>query len=200
MPRETLVIEGIVTTVGADDQVNIAPMGPRVTRNFRQMTLRPFKSSQTYKNLHHHPEGVFHVVDDVLLLAQAAVGGPLDPYPVLLMSDHVRGYILRDACRYYAFRVERIDDSQERAEVDVSIAWEGRIRDHFGFNRAMYAVLEASILATRLQLLPREQIRQELQRLEPFVDKTGGRREREAFNFLKTYIDASPVKPQEPQP
>jgi len=121
------------------------------------MTLRPFKTSQTYKNLVHHPEGVFHVVDDVLLLAQAAVG-QIEPTPLMLMSDHVKGYILRDACRYYAFKVDRLDDSQERAEVDVRIVWEGRIRDHFGFNRAMFGVVEASILATRIHMLPHQQI------------------------------------------
>jgi hypothetical protein len=182
MARETLVIEGIVTTIGDDHQINIAPMGPRVTRNFKQMTLRPFKTSQTFKNLTHHPEGVFHVVDDVLLLAQAAVGR-IEPAPLLLMSDHVNGYILRDACRFYAFRVDRIDDSQERAEVDVTIVWEGRI------------------LVTRLQLLPREQILQDLHRLEPLVEKTGGQREREAFDFLKTFIETAPATPpQEPQP
>jgi hypothetical protein len=37
-------------------------------------------------------------------------------------------------------------------------------------------------------MLPREQIEQEVARLEPLVEKTGGRREREAFDFLKNYI------------
>jgi len=194
MARESLVIEGIVTTIGPDGQVNIAPMGPKVDRQFHRLTLRPFKTSQTYKNLVHHPEGVFHVVDDVLLLAQAAVG-QIDPVPIMLMSDHVNGYILRDACRYYAFKVDRLDDSQDRAEVDVSIVWDGRMRDHFGFNRAMYAVVEASILATRVYMLPRQQIEEDLERLRPLVEKTGGHREQEAFAFLKNYIAQQPDRP-----
>lgn len=188
MARESLVIEGIVTTLGEDGQVNIAPMGPKVDRSFHRMTLRPYKSSQTYKNLIHHPEGVFHVVDDVLLLAQAAVG-TLEPAPMLILSDHVNGYILRDACRYYAFSVERIDDSQERAEIDVNIVWDGRIRDHFGFNRAMFAVIEASILATRVHLLSRAQIEEDMNRLKPLIEKTGGHREQTAFAFLLNYIN-----------
>ena len=194
MARESLVIEGIVTTIGADGQVNIAPMGPKVDRQFRRLTLRPFKTSQTYKNLVHHPEGVFHVVDDVLLLAQAAVG-QIEPVPIMLMSDHVNGYILRDACRFYAFKVDRLDDSQDRAEIDVSIVWDGRMRDHFGFNRAMYAVVEASILATRVHMLPRQQIDDDLEKLRPLVEKTGGHREQEAFAFLKHYIAQQPDRP-----
>ncbi len=194
MARESLVIEGIVTTIGPDGQVNIAPMGPKVDRQFRRLTLRPFKTSQTYKNLMHHPEGVFHVVDDVLLLAQAAVG-QIEPVPIMLLSDHVNGYILRDACRFYAFKVDHLDDSQDRAEVDVSIVWDGRMRDHFGFNRAMYAVVEASILATRVHMLPRRQIEDDLERLRPLVEKTGGHREQEAFAFLKNYIANQPDRP-----
>ncbi len=199
MPREELVIEGIVTTLGEDGRLNIAPMGPKVDRAFRRMTLRPFQSSQTFKNLQYHSEGVFHVVDDVLLLAQAAVG-QVDPVPVLLMSDHIKGYILRDACRFYEFKVDHIDASQERAEISVTIVWHGRIKDHFGFNRAMSAVVEASILATRVKLLPRQQIDEEMKRLEPLVQKTGGSRECAAFEFLMNYIAACPEQGQEPSP
>lgn len=195
MAREELVIEGIVTTINADGEVNIAPMGPKVDRQFRRMTLRPFKTSQTYKNLKQHPEGVFHVVDDVLLLAQAAVGRIAEA-PMMLMSDHVKGYYLRDACRYYAFKVDRLDDSADRAEIDVSIVWYVNMREHFGFNRAMYSVLEASILATRIHMLPAEQIDQELVKLQPLVDKTGGNREKEAFAFLQQYVLAERSKPR----
>jgi hypothetical protein len=195
MAREELVIEGIVTTINADGEVNIAPMGPKVNRQFRHMTLRPFKTSQTYKNLKQHPEGVFHVVDDVLLLAQTAVG-QISEQPMMLMSDHVNGYYLRDACRYYAFKVDRMDDSADRAEIDVSIVWHVNMREHFGFNRAMYAVLEASILATRIHMLPAEQIDQELVKLQPLVDKTGGNREKEAFAFLQQYVLAERSKPR----
>lgn len=201
MAREYLIVEGIVTTVGEDSQVNIAPMGAHVDRSFRRISLRPYQSSQTFKNLQHHPEGVFHVVDDVLLLAQAAVG-QISPAPILLMAEHIKnGYVLRDSCRFYEFKVEHINASQERADIDISVVWDGRIRDHFGFNRAMFAVVEASILATRVKFLPREQIEQELTRLQPLVEKTGSRREREAFDFLKNYIataprDAAPESPE----
>lgn len=192
MSRDSLVIEGLVTTVDADGQINIAPMGPRVDRHFKYLTLRPFKTSQTYKNLVQNPEGVFHIVDDVYLLAQAAVG-KMDPWPMLLVSNHVNGYYLPDACRYFDFRVDRIDDTSDRATIDVDIVWSGKIRDHVGFNRAMYAVIEASILATRLHLQSKEFILTEMERLQPLVEKTGGKREQAAFEFLKKYIaDAVP--------
>ncbi|MBL8822523.1 MAG: DUF447 family protein [Planctomycetia bacterium] len=197
MSRDSLVIEGLVTTVNAVGQINIAPMGPRVDRHFKYLTLRPFKNSQTYQNLVQNPEGVFHIVDDVYLLAQAAVG-KIEPWPMLLVSNHVNGYYLPDSCRYFAFRVDRIDDASERATIDVDIVWSGKIRDHVGFNRAMFAVIEASILATRLHLLPKEQILSEMDRLQPLVEKTGGKREHAAFDFLRKYV-AEYTPPEVPE-
>ena len=69
-----MILEGIVTTVGPDGAVNIAPMGPRVTPDMARFVLRPYKTAQTYRNLKALGEGVLHVTDDVLLLARAAIG------------------------------------------------------------------------------------------------------------------------------
>jgi len=38
------------------------------------LRLRPFQTSTTFHNLKRQRAGVFHVVDDVLLLARAAIG------------------------------------------------------------------------------------------------------------------------------
>ena len=64
-----------------------------------------------------------------------------------------------------------------------------RIRDFFGFNRAKHAVVEAAILATRIQILKPEEIRKELTRLESPLNKTAGEQERRAFDFLRSYIE-----------
>ena len=64
-------------------------------------------------------------------------------------------------------------------------------RDFFGFNRAMYAVVEAAILATRLAFLPRTEIEADFRKLGVLVEKTGGPREHEAFAFLQYYLKQS---------
>lgn len=192
MRRDTLILEGIVTTVNADGELNIAPMGPRVDAGMKHFTLRPFKSTQTYHNLRGRGAGVFHVVDDVLMLAQAAVG-TVTPQLMTLMATQVFGYILQDACRYYEFSVNSIDDSQDRAEIEVAVVASGRLREFFGLNRAKHAVVEASILATRLHLLPRAEVMAEFAKLAVLVDKTGGSRERQAFQFLLDYVSRAPT-------
>ena len=183
-----MILEGIVTTRNADRSVNISPMGPRVDAGMERLLLRPYQTSTTYQNLKRTGEGVLHVTDDVLLVAQAAIGQP-EPPPPMREAKAVDGVILADACRWYAFRVESLDDRQERTEIVARVVDRGTIRDFFGFNRGKHAVVEAAILATRTGLLPADEIRREFARLSVMVNKTGGAQEREAFAFLSRYIE-----------
>jgi hypothetical protein len=183
-----MILEGIVTTISSDGVLNIAPMGPRVGEHMDRFVLRPFQTAQTYRNLRAHGDGVLHVTDDVLLLARAAVGA-LDLRPPVDPAMHVRGFVLRDTCRYYEFRVLTIDDRSERVTIEAQTVHSGRRRDFFGFNRAKHAVVEAAILATRIALLPAEDIAAEFRRLAVLVEKTGGPQEQEAFRFLSAYVE-----------
>src|SRR5262249_8244829 len=123
-----MILEGIVTTISPSDEINIAPMGPRVDAEMKRFLLRPFNTSQTYQNLKAHGEGVLHITDDVLLLAKAALG-TVEPPPALIPATKVRGWVLRDACRFYEFRVVSLDDSAERVAIEVEVVHTGRLRD-----------------------------------------------------------------------
>lgn len=181
------ILEGIVTTLNEDGTANISPMGPFVDEGKTRLLLRPYQTSTTYRNLKRTGEGVLHVTDDVELIARTAVGR-LESPPRLLPAPQVAGKILADACRWYEFRVMQLDDSQPRTEIEAEVVGQGRMRDFFGFNRAMHAVLEAAILATRIEWLPAEEILADFQRLAVPVEKTAGDRERRAFAFLQQYV------------
>ncbi len=182
-----MILEGIVTTLNEDGGVNISPMGPIVDETMGRLILRPFATSTTYANLKRTGQGVFHVTDDVELLARAAVGD-VEPPPELIAAEAIEGRILADACRWYAFRVTKLDDRQDRTHIEADVVDRGRIRDFFGFNRAKHAVIEAAILATRVSFLPAEEIRDEFRRLASPVQKTGGPEEQRAFEFLQDYV------------
>ena len=64
-----MILEGVVTTINADGSVNISPMGPKVDDAMRQFVLRPYQTSTTYQNLKRTGEGIFHITDDVELIA-----------------------------------------------------------------------------------------------------------------------------------
>jgi hypothetical protein len=183
-----LILEGLVTTLNADRSVNLAPMGPIVDPSMDRLLLRPFQSSTTFANLKRHGEGVFHVTDDVALLARCAIG-EAKPLPGMRAADFVDAMILNDACRWYAFRLRAFDDRHDRAEVEAEVVGRGVQREFFGFNRAKHAVLEAAILATRVGILPEVEIRAEMERLASPVAKTGGPSETAAFAYLAEHIN-----------
>lgn len=183
-----MILEGLVSTLGPDGELNVAPMGPRFDGDWSRFVLRPFRTSTTYRNLKALGEGVLHITDDVLLLARAAIG----PVPDVETrpAEVVRGRILTTSALYHEFRVLEVDDREERSTIVVEAVASGRIRDLFGLNRAKHAVVEAAILATRLAFLPAAAIRDDLGRLAPLVDKTGGPAERQAFELLRDFIEA----------
>jgi uncharacterized protein len=179
-----MILEGLITTTDPLGQIHLAPMGPSVDGpEVRSFLLRPFPTSSTYKNLARSGEGVLHVTDDVLLMAKAAVGAPVEL--AYRKAEMVTGYILKDFCRAFEFRVTKADASRERV-LTAEVVLGHRGREFFGFNRAKHAVLEAAILATRLHLLPGDEIGREFRRLAAIVDKTAGPAEREAMAFLES--------------
>jgi hypothetical protein len=182
-----MLLESIVTTLNGDGAPHIAPMGPIVDADFTRLLLRPYCTSLTYQNLKRSREAVVHVTDDVELFARAAVG-QLTEMPRLITAKAVRGAVLEDACRWYAIRVISIDDHDKRTEIVAEVVHQGRIRDFFGFNRAKHAVIEAAILATRVDFLEAQDIQDEFDRLRSPVLKTGGHQERRAFDFLQKYV------------
>lgn len=185
-----MILEGIVTTLNAHDVLNVAPMGPEVAAGseFDRFVLRPYRTSTTYANLKARGEGVLHVTDNVLLLAQAAIGAGLDPFPEIRPASVVAGAILAEACRHFEFRVVELDDRDDRTRIVVETVAQGRHRDFFGFNRAKHAVLEAAILATRTAWLPLRELLLEFRKLEVLVQKTGGPDEHAAFTLLSEYL------------
>lgn len=178
------ILEAIVTTANEDGTTNIAPMGPLVDEGMQTFVLRPFRTSTTYQNLLRTAAGVLHITDDVLLFARAAVGN-LHPEPMFLPDQPL---VLADVCRWYRFEIVSVDDSSERSVMIAQTTEKGRLRDGFGFNRAKHAVLEAAILATRVQFLPAAELVAEYERLEVPIHKTGGTDEHRAFRLLESFV------------
>ncbi|HVU86969.1 MAG TPA: DUF447 domain-containing protein [Pirellulales bacterium] len=182
-----MILEGIVTTTNDDGSVHIAPMGPIVDEGISRLRLRPYQTSTTLKNLVRSRQGVFHVTDDVELLARAAVGR-LETLPRLIPGSRRDIWVLADACRWFAFEVREIDLSEPRACLIAEVVERGVLRDFLGFNRAKHAVVEAAILATRVNFLPAETITAEMRRLAVLVEKTAGPAEDRAFAFLEDFL------------
>lgn len=190
-----MILESIVTTVSPEGRINIAPLGPIVHQPAGEETLpsfclRPYEGSRTCRNLLANGKAVIHVTDDVLLLARAAIG---DVAPEGLTCaaegaspEHVR---LRNCHRWFAVEVTQAGGTPPRHELTARCVAEGVVQPFFGFNRAKHAVIEAAILATRIDMIDSARMSDELQRLRIPVEKTAGPDEVAAFDLIQNYIE-----------
>ena len=182
-----MIVEGLLTTMVSGGTVNVAPMGPVIHGDFESLLLRPFRGSTTFENLMQSRCGVFHVVDRVNIIAEAAIRR-LGQQPASHAARQINGLVLNECCRWFELQVTDIDDSDERVAMSAEIIHAEERRPFFGFNRARHAVIEAAILATRLHLLPRKDVEVQMQPLSSAVRKTGGPEEQDAFDMLSDYV------------
>jgi uncharacterized protein len=178
-----VIIETIVTSTAPDGTINFAPMG--VEWQDDALVLKPFLETTTFRNVSASRVAVVNLTDDVMLFARAALSDPQFPSSPAAV---VRGVVLESACSWREVEVVGVDDTPPRSRIETRVVHRGFRREFIGFNRARHAVLEATILATRTHLLPMEQIREELARLQVIVDKTAGPREQEAMAFVIEYV------------
>jgi uncharacterized protein len=181
-----MIVETVTTTINPDGTVNCAAMG--VEWGDEAIVIKPYRGTRTLRNLQRGGAAVVNLTDDILLFAQAALD---DPHPPTRPATAVQGAVLADACSWREVAVDAIDATGPRARVTTHVVGRGAGREFVGFNRASHAVLEGSILASRVRRLPPDEVRTELERLAVVVDKTAGPRERAAMDCVLAHVRAA---------
>jgi uncharacterized protein len=180
-----MIRESIVTTIDPSGHTHIAPFG--LIADGEKWIIAPFRPSTTLDNLLAIPYAVANFTDDVRVFAGCISGRrdwPLHPLENFAVPR------LAAALAHAELMVERIEDHAERPRFHCRIQ---RIEQHgtfMGLNRAKAAVVEAAVLTSRLQFLPREKIIAKMAQLQIAIDKTAGPEEREAWGWLVDKIDA----------
>jgi len=179
-----MIRECIVTTRSDEGKVHIAPLG--LIEDGAGWIIAPFRPSTTLDNLRSNPFAVANFTDDVLVFALCLTGNkdwPTRP------AKEVSGAVLDGALAHAELAVERVEEDDLRPRFHCRIVHEASHAPFKGFNRAQAAVIEAAILASRLKMLPREKIEQELAYLQIAVEKTAGAKEHEAWRLLIERIE-----------
>lgn len=174
-----LIRETIVTTADREGRLHIAPIGLIAEGN--DWIIAPFRPSITFDNLMAVPFATANHTDDVRVFAGCLTGR--HDWPTVT-SDEVPVPRLAGALSHLELAVVETRDDAQRPRLRCRVV---RLATHSpfqGFNRAQAAVLEAAILVSRLQMLPRDKIERELAYLQIAVDKTAGPREFEAWSWL----------------
>jgi uncharacterized protein len=193
-----VIVEALVTTTDNQGRTNLAPLGPHLdprweldSRVSPTFTLKPFVGTQTQRNLSDNGWAVIHFSDDVSLFARTSIG-KIDDDEIERLTCPVAGSPVRRlirCTRYFVVRVIETVGQTPRLTMPCTTVMTGTVDPPLGFNRAALAVIEAAILATRTSILPADEIRMQLDRLRPLVEKTSGMVSRSAFEDLCSAID-----------
>ena len=181
------ILEGLCTTRNADASVNVAPLGAIIEGDFQRFVLRPFPTSVTYRNIKRSGHGVFHVTDDAALICLTAVDYP-QATPPLAEIDGFPVPRLQDCCRWFAWQVDRLDESGDRPRFTCLPIRGGEVRPFWGFNRARHALIELAIVASRVGIIPNEQVERQLDALAGPITKTASSDDLRTWKILVRVI------------
>ncbi|KHJ55527.1 tetrahydromethanopterin synthesis protein [Aureimonas altamirensis] len=184
-----MIRETILTSVSAAGRVHIAPLGIIAAGEGEagQWIVAPFRPSTTLANIEETGFAVANYTDDVLIFAGCLTGRkdwplvPLDNCPVPRLAA---------ALAHDVLRVEHVEEDAVRPRYHCRVVASAAHAPFTGMNRARAAVLELAILASRLSMLPRRKVEDEIAYLQIAVDKTAGPRERQAWDWLMDKVAA----------
>lgn len=186
-----MILETILSTMDKQGKVNFAPMGLHIPDDtsdlaqVKEINLRLYKSSQTLKNLETALEGVLNLTDDVLAFVETALFSKQLP---TVPSQAIRTPGMAEAKTRWEFSVIDIDYSTDPVRIRGETNYFQELRGPMVFCRAQGAVLEALICATRWQWIPKRKIGEFWPRWQEVINKTGGKKEREAMQKIKEYL------------
>lgn len=178
-----MIIETIFSTLDGDGKPNFAPMG--VEWGDEILTVRPYRDTHTCRNLLSSGCGVANLTDDVTAFVRCGLYDVTLPH---FRAQAIPGVIYQETCSWLEMEVVSHGGTDQRAEFRCRILHRGRQRDFLGFCRAGCAVIEAAILATRLDFHNRGEVTEKLSNYGEIVEKTGGEKEKKAFRMVWDYV------------
>ncbi|BDA86317.1 hypothetical protein Sa4125_38590 [Aureimonas sp. SA4125] len=177
--------ETILTTIGPDGAVHIAPLG--IIEDGDLWVIAPFRPSKTLDNLEANGIAVVNYTDDALIFAGCLTGRK--DWPLTALEDCAVPR-LEAALAHDILTVERVETHAQRPRFHCRITGSGQHRPFTGMNRARAAIVEAAILVSRLSMLPADKIEAEVAYLNIAIEKTAGDDERQAWYWLMEKIIA----------
>jgi len=180
-----MIRETIVTTVSQTGAVHITPFG--IIADGEGWIIAPFHPSVTIDNLRAVPFCVANYTDDVRIFAGCLTGRRDWP---TVASNEVPVPRLAAALAHAELAVASVTEDAQRPRFHCRVVHRASHAPFEGLNRAKAAVVEAAILVSRLDLLPRERIEQEMAYLATAVGKTAGPAEQEAWDWLVERVRA----------
>ncbi|UPM43789.1 DUF447 domain-containing protein [Halocatena salina] len=172
------VTESIVTTLGPNDRWNVAVLGLFAGE---VITARTWGRTRTRRNFHERGEGYVQFTRDPVDFVEAACSIREEASPILDSAD-----------AWVRVAVESIgtgEDWEEWALTPVESGIEQRVVPTT--NRGYYAIVEATVAASRLDVpeYDTDELRAQIDRAESVVERCGGDRERAAWERFEELVE-----------
>jgi hypothetical protein len=173
-----------MSTVSLAGESHVTPFGVKYEGDL--IVISPYKPSTTLDNILATKCAVMNLTDDVRVFAGALTNR--QPWQ-LIQANKISAGRLVDCLAHVELELVEMRDDATRPHLLMRKVAEYNHQPFTGFNRAQAAVIELAVLVSRLHLLSREKIENEMQYLLIAVHKTAGERELEAWGWLTQKID-----------
>lgn len=186
-----MIFETIISTVNSQGAPHVTPFGVRYEGE--HILISPYKPSTTLANILASKQAVMNLTDDVRVFAAALTNRQTWK---LQQATKVDGFRLADCLQHVELALIEVREDAVRPQLVMQKIHAENHRAFNGFNRAQAAVIELAVLVSRLQMLPQDKIRSEMQYLQIAIDKTAGENELLAWSWLVEKIDHFYSQPQ----
>jgi hypothetical protein len=181
-----MILEAILSTAEAGGGTHLAPVGVIIPDDLKraqdidELGLRLYAGSRSYENLLSRGEGAVNLTDNVLYFVDAALRASCPTLPCTRVTPRR----IADANGVWEFNVKAFERAGNPAAVTGRVLCYEGASGLFGLCRAHGAVLEAAVAASRRGFLPRGELENAWPGWRSIVAKTGGAREKAAFDML----------------
>lgn len=179
-----MIYETIITSLDNQNNPNVAPFGIQLQDGL--VVISPYKPSVTLDNILATQHAVMNLTDDVRVFAGALTRRQAW---TLLPATKITGVRLAEVLVHKELKLVKVNDDDLRPQLFFEVLHEEQHESFKGFNRAQAAVIELAVLASRLQMLPKDKVMSEFNYLKIAIDKTAGERELQAWGWLADKIE-----------
>ncbi|MBC7697084.1 MAG: DUF447 family protein [Bacteroidia bacterium] len=179
-----MILETIITSVDTDGKAHVTPFGIRIQEGL--VVISPYRPSVTLDNILATQCAVINLTDDVRVFAAALT--KRQAWEVV-PAEKIIGVRLANTLAHKELKLVSVKQDDTRPQLFLEVIHEVQHQPFQGFNRAQAAVIELAVLASRLNILPKEKVMMEKQYLQIAINKTAGERELEAWGWLVEKID-----------
>ena len=184
-----MIHEVIVTTINKDKKVHIAPMGVKILQSDSKklVQISPFKPSQTLNNILETKIATLNFIDNVKVFSGIVTGEKKD-WGLEVFDNKCAPHLQNTNTHMNVKAIEEHNDPV-RPRIICEVINEQIHRPFLGFNRAQFSVIELAVLSTRLGRIDDNKIKDEMKYLKIGIDKTAGKNEKEAWEWIEKKIN-----------